>query len=330
MDVSSQRGKVIPLKKQLPKIMLLLCELIILYLIWQFWTPETVSLQEDSQSRLAVWMGVTWSMDDYSDSDLLTLAQDLSEHGVDDAYVYVSYLRADDTFNLTYDEAQQFVTRMRDYAPEIRWFAWIGVPIQVDERDNRLEDPVIRAQIANFANMTVTELGFDGVHLNAELIPNNDSAFLQTLSAIREQIPENAVLSTSAHALRPQRPVTSIPYPHAKHHWTSDFLQEVATLTDQIAVMAYDSPLPFPRDYRSWVRYQVEETALALENSDTELLIGLPGSEEWTVSHQTQAETLANAIHGFNNGFSARINGIAIYPYWETTEEEWALIQPGE
>jgi len=316
------------LKKRLPIIVLIVSELIIIYLIWQFWTPASVTLQATDDLRIAVWMGVTWSMDSHTDSELQALTQELTAQGVDDAYVYVSYLHSDDTFNPTYDEAQSFLSRMREYAPEIRWFAWIGVPIKSDERDNRLEDENIRNQIADFASTMITESGFDGIHLNAELIPDSDVSFLQTLLAIREQIPATAILSTTTHAIRPSQPVAGLPYPHVAHHWTIDYLQEVATLTDQVAIMAYDSALPFPRAYREWMRYQVEESARALSGIETELIIGLPVSEEWTWSHPTQSETLANAIYGFNQGYSTRIDGIALYPYWEITGDEWILVNP--
>jgi spore germination protein YaaH len=307
--------------------------LLTVYLIWQFMPAgKPPPLPEDYQPKIAVWMGVTWSMDRYTDDELRALAENLTRQGVDDAFVYVSYLRADDTFNLTYDRAAEFIQRMRQYAPNIRWFAWIGVPISITQADgtyqeNRLEDEAIRAQIADFAAYTITDLGFDGVHLNAELILNRDESFLMTLQAIRAEIPENTPLSTTVHALRPLRPVTSVPYPHVPHHWTPDYLAAVGNEVDQIALMAYDSSLPFPRDYRAWMTYQVTESAAALAEIDTELLIGIPTSEEWTLTHQTQAESLSNALYGILRGFDSRVDGIAIYPYWETSSTEWEQIQ---
>ena len=90
--------------------------------------------------------------------------------------------------------------------------------------------------------------------------------------------------------------------------------------------MAYDSGLPFPRDYVNWLTYQAEKSAAALEDTPGELIIGLPTSEEWTPSHQTQAESLRVALAGLHAGISDRIDGIAIYPYWETDDQEWRLI----
>ncbi len=303
--------------------------LLVVYLLWQFMPIEMERCFHHEDLRTAVWMGVTWSMDAHSADDLTDLAAELQGYQVKDAYIYVSYLRPGDMFNPTYDHAAYFLNQMRKLAPPIRWLAWIGVPINITQPDgtyiaNRLEDPNIRSQIADFAAMTVAKLGFDGIHLNAELIPNDDPTFLLTLEAIRKALPNDAFFSTTAHALRSPTPITSIPYPTIAHHWTPDYLYEVALRVDQVALMAYDSGLPFPRDYRNWVAYQTQASALALSDLDTELFVGLPTSEEWTPSHQTQAETLAQALVGFKQADDPRMNGIALYPYWETTSDEWA------
>lgn len=308
---------------------LLFALLVVLFLIWQFW-PVTVEScwQPNHELQTAVWMGVTWSMDAHSESELAALADAMLERNVDIAFVYVSYLRADDSFNPTYDHAAAFLSGMRAFSSDVTWLAWVGVPTHITggngtDAGNRLEAPTIREKIAEFAAFTITDFGFDGFHLNAEPIPNHDSAFLATLAAIRETLPEDAIFSTTAHALRAPTPVTSIPYPVVAHQWTPDYLREVSMRVDQIALMAYDSGLPFPRDYRNWVQYQTQASTAALADMDVELYIGLPTSEEWTPSHQTQAERLTDALYGFRKSFDPQIAGIALYPYWETTADEW-------
>ena len=103
-------------------------------------------------------------------------------------------------------------------------------------------------------------------------------------------------------------------------------MQQVAAHVDQIALMAYDSGLSFPRDYLGWMTYQVNASQRALEQYSVELLIGIPTSEEWTPSHQTQAETLTIALNGVQTSMTDRLDGIAIYPYWDTDNSEWQLI----
>ncbi len=319
------------LKIRLRAVLIAVIGLVSVFLIYGFW-PVADAVPLPPGTKLAVWMGVTWSMDAHSDADIIQLAADLQQQQVDYAYVYTTYLKADDTFNATYDHAAAFTQRLKAAAPDITLFAWVGVPITIQQADgtqiaNRLTRVATRQQIADFAAYSVTELGFDGFHLNAELIPNEDMAFLQTLTTIRKALPIGVPFSTTAHALRLETPVTLIPYPQVAHHWTSAYLQQVAAYTDQIALMVYDSGLIFPRDYRSWVAYQTRSAAKALTGTNSELLIGLPVSEEWTPSHQTQAETFGAALVGFSSEYSQSIAGFALYPYWEINADKWRVIQ---
>jgi hypothetical protein len=304
--------------------------LVTAFLLYMFW-PAPLPDMLPRETKLAVWIGVTWSMDVHTEAEIIELAESLQAQQVNDVYVYVSYLRPDDTFNATFDHAADFTRRFRAAASDIRLYAWVGVPITVEKSDgnmihNRLNDAIIRQHIANFAANTITKLGFDGFHLNAELIPDSDKAFLQTLAAVRMALPKGTPFSSTAHALRLQDIVTLVPYPQVAHHWTPAYLQQVAAYTDQIALMAYDSGLPFPRDYRAWVSYQTRTTAEALANESVELLIGLPVTEEWTWSHQTQSETLSHALSGLSSGFTGDVDGIALYAQWEISAEEWNAV----
>lgn len=281
--------------------------------------------------RLAVWMGVTWSMDDHDARELRDLADELLARDVGDAYIYLSYLKADDRFNATYGQARIFVSQMKRLAPGVRLLAWIGVPVSIQRADgttnlNRLASARIRDQIAQFSRFAVDELGFDGIHLNAEMVASGDSRYLQSLEQIRGELPPEAFLSVTAHPLRVTKPVSALPYPALAHHWSQGYLQQVAERVDQVVLMAYDSGLVFPRDYLYWVKYQTAASQEALQNNGAELIIGLPSSEEWTPSHQTQAETIRIALNGLQGGLSDRLDGIGIYPFWETDASEWRLI----
>ncbi|MEZ4667513.1 MAG: glycoside hydrolase family 18 protein [Anaerolineae bacterium] len=225
---------------------------------------------------------------------------------------------------------------MHKAAPGIQILAWIGVPVQLTTSEgevipNRLENGAIRATIAEFARQMVEEIGFDGIHLNAEFITAGNQAFIDTLQVIREVLPDKAILSTTAHALPPTTRITIAPIGLDRENQSTQYLQQIARNSDQVALMAYDSGLFFPSDYRAWVTHQVKTASEEIEGIDTQFLIGLPTSEEFTASHRTNTENLSNAIYGLQQGladnpFYANIDGIAIYPYWETDEHEWTLI----
>ena len=291
---------------------------------WDFSLPR-------SDLRLAAWLGVTWSKDPHSRSEIRSLADKLGAYEINDLFVYVSYLNADGVFNPTYAHAADFVGQLRALAPEIRLLAWIGVPVAPQRSggaslESRLHDAGIRQAIADFSRLAVREMGFDGVHLNMEPVADGDAMFLAALDDVRNNLPDDALLSTTAHPLRLDEARTAMPYPTMAHHWSPQYFKLVAARSDQIVLMAYDSGLPFPRDYLNWLTYQVEASAISLRDTGGELIIGLPTSEEWTPSHQTQAESLRNALAALSAGISDRIDGIAVYPFWEMDDEEWRLI----
>jgi hypothetical protein len=70
--------------------------------------------------------------------------------------------------------------------------------------------------------------------------------------------------------------------------------------------MTYDSGLPHSALYALLQRDQTIAASRALDGLAAELLIGVPTSEEHTVSHSPAAVT-----------------GVAIYPDWETDAAEW-------
>lgn len=289
--------------------------------------PESLTLTR-ADLRLATWLSVSWSMEASDPDQAEELAGELKALGVDDVYVFVSYLKADGSFNRTFDFAPAFVAALKRHAPELRAFAWIGLPVSLPGAmpASQLRSPEIRRTIADFTRFAVADLGFDGVHINAELIADGDRAFLEILAAIGDALPQGALLSATAHPLRLEDSVTIMPYPTVAHHWSAPYLRLAAQHVDQIVLMAYDSGLIFPRDYLQWTRYQVARSLEALASISAELIIGASVSEEWTISHQTQAETLSLFLAGLKTGTAERLDGIALYPYWELDNRETQLI----
>jgi hypothetical protein len=312
------------------------CALLIAGVVWfaAGWLPLSSAPPISQPLRRAVWLGVEWAMDPHTNAEIVALTNALRSQRITDVYAYVSYLRDDDTFNPTYEEAADFTARFQALAPEIMLWGWVGVPMQVSPTGpvaNRLDSAEVRALVSEFAAEVVGSLGFSGVHLNAEMIPNDDAAYLATLREIRAALPADSLLSVAPHALRLTENITSIPYPTQPHHWTPDYLQAVTAEVDQVAMMVYDSGLFLPADYRAWATYQVREVANALANTEAEVFIGLPVSQEQTPSHHVAAENLTQALHALAVGLSEAatpqtVTGIALYPYWEIDDAKWLLL----
>jgi hypothetical protein len=306
-------------------------------LAFHFAPPTERKPPTHQANRLAGWFGIEWVMEPLPkvfSPKYRDLAKTLIDNQINDAYFYVSYLKPGDFFNPTFDHAADFVTWIHKVAPDTRILAWIGVPISITQPDgtfvaNRLASADIRQKIADFAASLVTDYGFDGVHLNAELAINDDLALIETLKTVRAALPAGAYFSIATHALRPEEIVTWVPYPILAHHWSPEYLLRAAEHVDQIVVMAYDSGLPSPLDYRNWTAYQTKKAAEVLADLPVELLIGVSASAEWTTSHQTQAEYLENAVAGVLQGLRespVQPDGLAVYAAWEMDYQRWLAL----
>jgi hypothetical protein len=92
--------------------------------------------------------------------------------------------------------------------------------------------------------------------------------------------------------------------------------------------MTYDSLMPHPMLYRTWMREQVEAIAKSVARTGAELLIGVSVSQEKTITHHPGTENLANGLAGICAALkdgSCRIDGVAIYAAWEATPADSAV-----
>jgi hypothetical protein len=280
----------------------------------------------------AAWLGVEWSMEPHTAAEVAALAEDLQRRQIDTIFVYVSYLKPTGLFNPTYDHAREFVTLLKQVAPQINVQAWLGIPVKAPPDAPLasgyidLNDATVQQTIAEFSGSAVKDLGFDGVHLDPEPIGSDDQALLKLLKEIRSTLGENKHLSIAIPARLPI--VGEIPL--LSHLvWSKEYCTAVASEVDAVAVMTYDSAMPAAFLYRSWLQLQVVSLTQALDGTQANVYIGIPASKETTGAHLPWAENvragLGGVVAGLNDNESRSdvITGVAIYPYWETTEDEW-------
>jgi hypothetical protein len=192
--------------------------------------------------------------------------------------------------------------------------------------------------------MAVEDLGFDGVFLNVEQIWNGDEDFLALLRTVRAALDEETPIAV---AIPPDWSPLEVDIPVPPNIvpgtvWDKEYKQRVALLTNQMAVMAYNSGLnsaeDFDRDdYIEWMAYQVEVFAEAVGELETEtqLVIGIPSYGPELPAHDPLVENVASALEGVRLGISRigeraqYVQGVAIYASWETDENEWAQFKSG-
>jgi hypothetical protein len=169
-------------------------------------------------------------------------------------------------------------------------------------------------------------MGFDGVHLDVETVHYRDGNYLLLLDEVRTALERDHLLSAATGYWAPAV-VNSLPV-LGGYKWSGNYYQEVAARVDQIAAMTYDSLMPNPMLYRTWMREQVEAIAESVAGTGVELLIGVSVSQEKTVTHHTFAENLASGLAGICAALgdgSHSIDGVAIHAAWEATSADWEV-----
>lgn len=280
----------------------------------------------------AAWLGVDWVNEKHSTQELETLVYQLNERKIRHVYVFVSYLKPDGRFNQTYSTAVDLTHTLHTTDSSLDVQAWIGLPL----KDSRglgyidLTDEATRRQVVDFCRELVQNMGFDGIHLDPEPVVSGDPTLLTLLDQIRQGIGQKAVLSIASRRIQPFELSSSVDFLD-RFTWRASYYQEVARHVDQMAVMVYDSGVPFAWLYRWWTTHQVVQICQALDQQRVDLFFGVPTSEERTWTHWPNAENMESGVQGIIDGLSRTEKfprgtiGIAIYPYWETDEREWTV-----
>ena len=274
------------------------------------------------------WLGAEWVNQPHLADEVMALAIDLAERQITTIYVYASYYKPEGVFSPTYAYAEEFITTLKGFAPDLVVQAWIGLPLDVMNLDSR----AIRHETVDFCATLVQDTGFDGLHVDPEPVRDGDTSVLTLLDELREALDSEAILSIAGRRIWPIFPTMKWPLV-GQWSWRTSYYQKLAQRVDEIAVMVYDSAMPTSGLYRYWTKFQIIALSRALVYSDVRLFIGIPTSEEITPTHKPGAETMRNGLRGTIDGlndwatWADVVTGVAIYPYWETDAREWEIYQ---
>lgn len=271
--------------------------------------------------QVAFWMEHSWV--NGTQNDFSVLAECVKNYGITDLYFHVGPIQeggelADD---LNFFKAGFETLGTTNYA----WIGQVRSKIDIDNEG-------VRTGIVNSSRWLIDQ-GFDGIHLDIEPVREDDTAFILLVAQMRQALP-NAKISVAMDEWQPhifsQLIAKFLDMP-IESYWSTSQIKQVAELVDQIVVMTYDSNLKNSKDYIWWV----EQQTIALSDrvpKDTELFIGIPSYEEGESIDPT-VENIQTGLAGFERGYKnlrsdyGKITGIAIYSYWEMSDDEWAALK---
>ncbi|MBP2320191.1 hypothetical protein JOF56_000576 [Kibdelosporangium banguiense] len=293
------------------------------------WTQGSGHVPADARGNGsdAMWLGHAWVDGRKTQSDVDALTEHLKQTEIRDLFVHSGPLSPDGSLDPSLrPQAKWLVAAMHRAMPGVRVQAWLGAVVAKD-RLNPDNDGIRKLMVASAAQ--VLDDGFDGVHYDLEPMADGTTGFLRLLESTRELTrARDAVLSVAAHQVEvvPGMRRLGQLMIGKPHWWTTGYLRNVAERVDQVAIMAYDTGVPFETGYSGYVRAQTKK-ALEAVPSTVALFIGIPAYHSAGPGH-TDAETVPAALRGvrlaLDGGKPERPFGVAVYIDFEATAQDWA------
>ncbi len=289
-----------------------------------------------TRGRDALWLGHAWVDGRRGAADLAKLRERMAGTGIKDLYVHAGPLEHDGTLPASaYRNVRWLLDAVHRELPGVRVQAWLGDKlVKRGGGGLRLASTAARDAVVASARQMMAA-GFEGVHLDVEPVSTGDRHYLALLDALRPAVRSSGgVLSVAAQQIDPLPSMhTASGLLGSQKWWTQSYFGKVARRVDQIAVMSYDTALPWENLYGGYVAQQTR-LALQVTPTGTDLLMGLPFYHTDTWGHQSRAETAAAAVRGTRLGLGREDRhrqrfGVALYVDFAATDADWRAYRAG-
>lgn len=283
----------------------------------------------------AVWLEHRWLQEGIPDEEIVSLSERLNANGI--RYVYPHLTPADGDGHLpsfSRNAARRFCKLLRTQSPGIKILPWVGGVQsgfqQMRPGTIRLDSDLYRQTFANDCIAMIGELGFDGIHLNVEPVESGDRRLLEWLDYLKSRLGETKMLSVAGSKPSFFEGFNVSPL----RAWDLDYYAQVAARCNQLVIMNYDTGIFHSLLYSVFV---MEKTVAVLQRLKTEriscrVMLGVPTYDD-APRHRKSAENIPSAVQGVSAALNRsdpgfeNFEGLALYAYWTTDENEWKDFQ---
>lgn len=288
---------------------------------------------------MAMWLAPSLTYEAYPVQALEELRTVLIKNQVNTVYLNVGQISWDGTQTI-YDRPSKSIRTHTQYAKRIlsilqrkpspiRVYAWLSGTTDLNRPAYvRLTSSTFRSRLTSLA-AAVVQLGFDGVHLNIEPIPDRTycPSFLSCFLGVNRTFTgfKTLLQQVSARIGRSRLSVTSGTYFNygGTTLWTQDSYKHIVPHTGQLVVLNYDIGIlaPTAQKYQEALTRSARNIVAASGAYSSTVIFGLP---DYLVRpnnrHHLPHETFANAHIGLIKARvdSRKLGGFALY-----TEQDW-------
>ncbi len=294
----------------------------------------------------AIWLDRALVYGELDDERMKRLAGEMRQHGIGTAYAFASALGADSrwsggargesSFMDSRAELVRFAEALKSHYESLKIYAWIEIWTHLDPVDGyRLDEPELHQNVADFARLLATQLGFDGVLLDVKPMFSDNDDFIRLARAARAEMGGEKPLAVAVAAdLTPPDPrLEALDAIAPGTMWSSIFKSRVMHSADELVLLLFQSYRREAEDYVNWVAYHVETYVSQLEEA-TRLMVSAPSYRGGGSAHDPAIETLALSLDGIGAGLDrldedrrALLNGIAIFADGELSQSDWSVFR---
>ena len=305
------------------------CGIVLLaYALWQPGSNKVLPKFENN----AIWLGHGWLGDDLwfkrnkrnfedfrSAEKIEKLLKKLADNNIKTVYPHLCPAQFNGRIAAYNDEQIELFLNIADKY-KIKVIPWIGGVLNESARP---DDVKWRKNfIASTAELLQKHSRVAGVQINIEPMPSGNKDFFTLLDELKKSL-NGKTLSIAAY------PPPTVWHRFPSVHWDLKYLTEVGKRADQMAVMMYDTAIPYRKFYINLYKQWINDLSKALYETNTEILLGVPAYEDAGVGyHHPEVENISAALSAISaSPFKKNISGIAIYCEWEMTPDKWQIWQ---
>lgn len=303
----------------------------IVLLIYVLWQPGSNKVLPKFENN-AIWLGHGWfgddlwfkrnkrNFEDFRNAEKIEkLLKKLADNDIKTVYPHLCPAQFDGRIAVYNDEQIELFLNIADKY-KIKVIPWIGGVLNESARP---DDVKWRQNfISSIAELLQKHPRLCGVQVNIEPMPSGNRDFLILLDELNVAMQEK-ILSIAAY------PPPTVWHRFPSVHWDLKYLSEVGKRTDQMAVMMYDTAIPYRKFYINLYKQWINDLSKALNEINTEILLGVPAYEDAGVGyHHPDVENISAALSAISaSPFQKNISGIVIYCEWEMTDSKWQIWQ---
>jgi hypothetical protein len=303
----------------------------IVLLVYALWQPGSNKVLPKFENN-AIWLGHGWLGDDLwfkrnkqkfedfrSAEKVEKLLKKLTDNDIKTVYPHLCPAQFNGRIAAYNDEQ---IERFLDIADKykIKVIPWIG---GVLDESARPDDVKWRKNfIDSTAELLKKHSKLAGVQINIEPLPSSNRDFLILLEELKTVL-KDKTLSVAAY------PPPTVWHRFPSVHWDLKYLAKVANHADQMAVMMYDTAIPYRKFYINLYKMWIYDLINSLYRINTEILLGVPAYEDSGVGyHHPEVENISSALSAISAvELKKNISGLAIYCEWEMTDDKWTVWQ---